>query len=100
MLRGRHRGLPVAIDRAVVLPFEFRRPAEDDDDDVNPEHTLSRRRGSVNDGAYVPNGRVFNETGQSEKLQRHSWRSSSADSGSPQLRERTSTTHDHDGLVS
>ncbi|VDC02697.1 unnamed protein product [Peniophora sp. CBMAI 1063] len=29
MLRGRHRGLPVAIDRAVVLPFEFRRAAED-----------------------------------------------------------------------
>jgi Cation transport protein len=25
MLRGRHRGLPVAIDRAVVLPFEYRR---------------------------------------------------------------------------
>jgi hypothetical protein len=25
MLRGRHRGLPVAIDRAVVLPFEFKR---------------------------------------------------------------------------
>ncbi|KAK7057587.1 potassium transport protein [Favolaschia claudopus] len=23
MLRGRHRGLPVAIDRAVMLPFEF-----------------------------------------------------------------------------
>lgn len=29
MLRGRHRGLPVAIDRAVVLPFEYRNPAED-----------------------------------------------------------------------
>jgi len=24
MLRGRHRGLPVAIDRAVLLPFEYR----------------------------------------------------------------------------
>lgn len=24
MLRGRHRGLPVAIDRAVMLPHEFR----------------------------------------------------------------------------
>jgi len=24
MLRGRHRGLPVAIDRAIVLPFEYR----------------------------------------------------------------------------
>lgn len=25
MLRGRHRGLPVAIDRAVMLPFEFKK---------------------------------------------------------------------------
>lgn len=24
MIRGRHRGLPVAIDRAVLLPEEFR----------------------------------------------------------------------------
>jgi hypothetical protein len=24
MIRGRHRGLPVAIDRAVMLPFEFK----------------------------------------------------------------------------
>ena len=31
MLRGRHRGLPVAIDRAVMLPVEFR----DDDDGPN-----------------------------------------------------------------
>ena len=23
MIRGRHRGLPVAIDRAVILPSEF-----------------------------------------------------------------------------
>lgn len=23
MLRGRHRGLPAAIDRAVVLPYDF-----------------------------------------------------------------------------
>ncbi|KAI0250923.1 cation transport protein-domain-containing protein [Lactifluus subvellereus] len=29
MLRGRHRGLPVAIDRAVLLPFEYRRPPGD-----------------------------------------------------------------------
>lgn len=26
MIRGRHRGLPVAIDRAVMLPKEFRKP--------------------------------------------------------------------------
>lgn len=26
MVRGRHRGLPLAIDRAVLLPHEYRRP--------------------------------------------------------------------------
>ena len=31
MLRGRHRGLPVAIDRAVMLPFEFQ-PATSQDE--------------------------------------------------------------------
>ncbi|EJD08005.1 TrkH-domain-containing protein [Fomitiporia mediterranea MF3/22] len=30
MLRGRHRGLPVAIDRAVMLPFEFQKAAPSD----------------------------------------------------------------------
>lgn len=28
MLRGRHRGLPVAIDRAVMLPTEFQQSEE------------------------------------------------------------------------
>lgn len=39
MLRGRHRGLPVAIDRAVMLPSEFRKPEEDPD----PQHTTDER---------------------------------------------------------
>ncbi|KDQ50869.1 hypothetical protein JAAARDRAFT_141256 [Jaapia argillacea MUCL 33604] len=30
MLRGRHRGLPVAIDRAVMLPVEFDKPDDED----------------------------------------------------------------------
>lgn len=29
MIRGRHRGLPVAIDRAIVLPHEYNRKGED-----------------------------------------------------------------------
>jgi len=29
MLRGRHRGLPVAIDRAVMLPAEFKQEHHD-----------------------------------------------------------------------
>lgn len=31
MLRGRHRGLPVAIDRAVMLPHEFRQRTPDNE---------------------------------------------------------------------
>ncbi|KAF7351098.1 Potassium transport protein [Mycena sanguinolenta] len=30
MIRGRHRGLPVAIDRAVMLPMEFAPPSDSD----------------------------------------------------------------------
>jgi len=29
MLRGRHRGLPVALDRAIVFPTEFSRKASE-----------------------------------------------------------------------
>ncbi|TFY80691.1 hypothetical protein EWM64_g3316 [Hericium alpestre] len=43
MLRGRHRGLPVAIDRAVMLPFEFRRDVEEVDDH-SPAATRRRSR--------------------------------------------------------
>lgn len=42
MIRGRHRGLPVAIDRAVVLPYEFEK-AEDDPD---PPPKVDERRSS------------------------------------------------------
>jgi len=36
MLRGRHRGLPVAIDRAVLLPSEFERPSLPEDGGHHP----------------------------------------------------------------
>ena len=42
MIRGRHRGLPVAIDRAIVLPYEFER-AQDNPD---PPPGIDERRGS------------------------------------------------------
>ncbi|PPQ87456.1 hypothetical protein CVT25_008192 [Psilocybe cyanescens] len=38
MLRGRHRGLPVAIDRAIMLPSEFKIK---DDDDKSVQHNDS-----------------------------------------------------------
>ncbi|KAH9050993.1 cation transport protein-domain-containing protein [Lactarius deliciosus] len=42
ILRGRHRGLPVAIDRAVLLPFEYRQLP--DDDTSRPSGPARRRR--------------------------------------------------------
>jgi hypothetical protein len=53
MIRGRHRGLPVAIDRAIVLPQEFNKagelgpelPPPDD-----PEHGLNTSQGQAQEG--------------------------------------------------
>lgn len=88
MLRGRHRGLPVAIDRAVILPFEFRGAQDEsfrnDDDETPPPRRASRDstygNGTVGDGV------------QSEKLQRRSWRTNTMDSG--QQAERRSNRED------
>ena len=43
MIRGRHRGLPVAIDRAVLLPGEDLGTAEEEDAQIRLERTMSRR---------------------------------------------------------
>lgn len=42
MIRGRHRGLPVAIDRAIVLPYEF----EKAQDNPDPLPGIDERRSS------------------------------------------------------
>ena len=42
MLRGRHRGLPVAIDRAVLLPGEHLARAEEEDARIRMERISSR----------------------------------------------------------
>ncbi|CAK3950479.1 high-affinity potassium transport -like [Lecanosticta acicola] len=44
MLRGRHRGLPVAIDRAILLPGEENELAEEDDGRIRLARTSSRGR--------------------------------------------------------
>jgi potassium uptake Trk family protein len=44
MIRGRHRGLPVAIDRAVLLPGEELDEAEEEDGELRMERTISRGR--------------------------------------------------------
>jgi len=45
MLRGRHRGLPVAIDRAVLLPGEYLEAAEEEDAQIRLERTMTRNMG-------------------------------------------------------
>jgi Trk-type K+ transport system membrane component len=44
MLRGRHRGLPVAIDKAVLLPGEATAQAEEEDGKIRLAKTLTRAR--------------------------------------------------------
>jgi Trk-type K+ transport system membrane component len=44
MIRGRHRGLPVAIDKAVLLPGEHLGDAEEEDAQIRLERTISRGR--------------------------------------------------------
>ena len=47
MLRGRHRGLPVAIDRAVLLPGEHLAAAEEEDAQIRLDKTMTMNRGNV-----------------------------------------------------
>lgn len=47
MLRGRHRGLPVAIDRAVLLPGEHLAAAEEEDAQIRLDRTMTMNRGNV-----------------------------------------------------
>lgn len=44
MIRGRHRGLPVAIDKAILLPGEDSYEAEEEDAMIRLERTASRGR--------------------------------------------------------
>ena len=41
MIRGRHRGLPVAIDKAVLLPGEEHNQAEEEDAAIRMERAAS-----------------------------------------------------------
>ncbi len=47
MIRGRHRGLPVAIDRAVLLPGEHLAAAEEEDAQIRLERSMTRNREGV-----------------------------------------------------
>ncbi|KAL8875701.1 MAG: hypothetical protein Q9198_005974, partial [Flavoplaca austrocitrina] len=45
MLRGRHRGLPVAIDRAILLPGEHLAAAEEEDALIREERSMTKMPG-------------------------------------------------------
>lgn len=57
MIRGRHRGLPVAIDRAVMFPNEFKKDeamamADPDTLSVRPNTNLNGEEKSLGGGSY------------------------------------------------
>ncbi|KAI5982486.1 cation transport protein-domain-containing protein [Pisolithus albus] len=58
MLRGRHRGLPVAIDRAVMLPSEFKNTEENFD----PQPAVDEKRTSHHSSNQA--SRLFNRPGE------------------------------------
>jgi len=45
MLRGRHRGLPVAIDKAVLLPSEYLNELEEEDAHIRQERVGNESTG-------------------------------------------------------
>ena len=47
MIRGRHRGLPVAIDRAVLLPGEHLAAAEEEDAQIRSERARTMEKGEA-----------------------------------------------------
>ncbi|KAA1472124.1 TrkH-domain-containing protein [Dentipellis sp. KUC8613] len=49
MLRGRHRGLPVALDRAILLPTEFLQRATQKAQQIKREHIEKRGARAVDD---------------------------------------------------
>jgi len=58
MLRGRHRGLPVAIDRAVMLPLEFQKSDDDfaderSDHPSETDHTAPANRRNMEDESSI-----------------------------------------------
>lgn len=73
MLRGRHRGLPVAIDRAVLLPSEYAKEKQSEDDERNegnnefPDMTPAGADAGPSDTQYPdekqePNGSTNDES--------------------------------------
>ncbi|KAF8841742.1 TrkH-domain-containing protein [Paxillus ammoniavirescens] len=57
MIRGRHRGLPVAIDRAIILPYEFKKA----EDDLDLPPGADERRSSRYSAGNAPEDRLVDD---------------------------------------
>ncbi|KAI5995376.1 cation transport protein-domain-containing protein [Pisolithus marmoratus] len=84
MLRGRHVGLPVAADRAVMLPSEFNKTEEDPD----PQPTISEKK--FNRHGSTRASRLFNRPGEATDIPKSEEGVSANRSESNELRLRTS----------
>ncbi|CAL1711435.1 unnamed protein product [Somion occarium] len=91
MLRGRHRGLPVAIDRAIMLPFEFQETA---DEPVLPDETEENGE-PLQNGEAIPNGDMAREKSAPpdlpQRYPRHTWTLDTQEMRDMPLSRRTNT---------
>ncbi|KAF8178668.1 cation transport protein-domain-containing protein [Mycena galopus ATCC 62051] len=94
MLRGRHRGLPVAIDRAVMLPMEFAAPRNSDSND-EPQNAAEEGNGNGNDGHVHANGSSGYENDVEGRFRRNARRQS--EELSIAERRRTASKADQEG---
>ncbi|KAE9400631.1 hypothetical protein BT96DRAFT_965214 [Gymnopus androsaceus JB14] len=68
MLRGRHRGLPVAIDRAVMLPSEYQRHDEIDAETASQYFSHGNSHYQDNEGSAEDYAQTEEPSGEEEGL--------------------------------
>ncbi|KAJ4993502.1 potassium ion transporter [Stagonosporopsis vannaccii] len=84
-IRGRHRGLPYALDRAILLPSESLHQKENED----ATRRMNMRRNSAAVGAFdVPDGLTRQGTGLSRRSSMSSQRPTAADRFKPRQLKR------------
>ncbi|KAI0079232.1 hypothetical protein K474DRAFT_1659278 [Panus rudis PR-1116 ss-1] len=96
MLRGRHRGLPVAIDRAVMLPFEFRTHSSGSDDPTDvgngPENFMDEQDEEETASSTGSESRPTPEDGSRERRPSYF---SDGQGANGKLTQRSVTIEDH-----
>ncbi|KAH9485514.1 Low-affinity potassium transport protein [Psilocybe cubensis] len=96
MIRGRHRGLPVAIDRAIMLPSEFKKNKDDDDKNITNVDSSTDSRPFVY--SETMNSRVPPDMRQRTRRGSRKWSVGSGQMGNKNDDEGEGTAHipDHD----